>query len=61
MFPVIFWQTDLCGGEHGVLIKTEYSISGDGVVGQKTVAYNLVSFAKQRNSKHTNKQIMTGY
>lgn len=42
MFAVVSWYTDLCGGEHGVLIQTEYSISGDGVIWQKTTAYHLV-------------------
>lgn len=41
MFAVVFWWSDLCGGEHGVLIQTEHSIGGDGVVGQKTTAYHL--------------------
>lgn len=42
MFAEFSWYTDLCGGEHGVLIQTEYSISGDGVIRQKTTAYQLV-------------------
>lgn len=41
MFAVVFWKSDLCSGEHGVLIEAEYSISGDGVVGQETAAYYL--------------------
>lgn len=41
MFAVVFWKSDLCSGEHGVLIQAEYSISGDGVVGQETAADHL--------------------
>lgn len=46
MFAVIIWQSDLCGGEHRVLIQTEHCICGDGVVGQETTAYHLVGFEK---------------
>ena len=42
MFAVIIQQSDLCGGEHRVLIQTEHSVGGDGVVGQKTAADHLV-------------------
>lgn len=39
-------QSDLSGGEHGVLIQTEHSIGGDGVVRQKTTAYHLGVFVR---------------
>ena len=38
--------TDLCGRKHSVLIQTEDSIGGDGVVGKKATAYHLVGFKK---------------
>lgn len=41
MLAVVFWQSDLCSGEHSVLIQTEHSISGDGVVWKETATYYL--------------------
>lgn len=41
MFAVVFWKSDLCSGEHRVLIQAEHSISGDGVIGQETAADHL--------------------
>lgn len=44
----VWWQSDLCGGKHRVLVQTEYSIGGDSVVGQKAAAYHLVWFGKHK-------------
>lgn len=44
----VWWQSDLCSGKHRVLVQTEYSIGGDGVVGQKAAAYHLVRFGKHK-------------
>lgn len=52
MLAVVFWQSDLCSGEHGVLIQTEHSISGDGVVGKETATYYLSGFYNTQISMH---------
>lgn len=43
-------MSDLRRREHSVLIETEYSISGDGVIGQKPAAYYLVEIGKITNT-----------
>lgn len=34
-------ETNLCGGQHGVFVQAEDSVSHDGFIGQKAAAHHL--------------------